>query len=73
MVSKLKAWFGLVFNAASFLALATLLADVTGYLAFFQWSAFVSTEKALLLAMAMNLANIFLRFVTASGIRSENA
>lgn len=74
MVSKLKAWWGLIFNTASLLALAALLADVTGYLAGFQWSAlsFVSSETALLIAMGINVANIFLRFVTASAVRSES-
>lgn len=72
MLQKLKAWWGLIFNTVSLLAIATFLGDLTGYLSVFQWGALVDAKTALIIAGGMNVANIFLRFVTASAVRAES-
>jgi hypothetical protein len=72
MFKKIAAWLGLIFNVSSGLAIATLLADVTGYLSVFPWggTGLVSAETALMLAGGMNVANIILRFITAWAVRN---
>jgi len=66
---SLKGWRIVLLNAGS---AATILAvDLVGYLAGFAWGDIVSAKTAATLTLALNLANIALRFATNTPVGSK--